>query len=204
MAAQCRTDLVRHRCAAIGARDGHRRLASGARLLASHRVICLVWYRWATVKYSVFRSQAGNVLVIQDREHDRIVDEINRRRKDQLLALYGELDMRNTLEDEIAKFSWLHEQDVLSKDELEGRLAQARAPFRRQGRQHPASFIDGCAGETGAMRCCRHRARVAGPAGVGVLRVRRNFALPRAPVQRGQVERERMALHGFYMRKRSA
>ena len=96
-------------------------------------VICLVWYRWATVKYSVFRTQEGNVLVIQDREHDRIVDEINRRRKDQLLALYGELDTRNTLEDEIAKFSWLHEQAVLSKDELEGRLAQARAAFQAPG-----------------------------------------------------------------------
>lgn len=96
-------------------------------------VICLVWYRWATVKYSVFRTQAGNVLVIQDREHDRIVDEINRRRKGQLLALYGELDTRNTLEDEIAKFSWLHEQDVLSKDELEGRLAQAHAAFQAPG-----------------------------------------------------------------------
>jgi hypothetical protein len=117
-------------------------------------VICLVGYRWATVKYSVFRTQAGNVLVIQDREHDRIVDEINRRRKDQLLALYGELDMRNTLEDEIAKFSWLHEQDVLSKDNLRDASHRRARPFRRRGRQHPASFIDGCAGETGAMRCC--------------------------------------------------
>ncbi|MBS0174128.1 MAG: hypothetical protein JSR64_08830 [Nitrospira sp.] len=71
--------------------------------------------------------------MIQDREHDRIVDEINRRRKDQLLALYGELDTRNTLEDEIAKFSWLHEQDVLSKEQLEGRLAQARAAFQAPG-----------------------------------------------------------------------
>lgn len=34
------------------------------------------------------------------------------------------------LEDEIAKFSWLHEQDVLSTDELEGRLAQERAAFQ--------------------------------------------------------------------------
>ena len=122
---------MRHRCAAIGARDGQRRLAlQGEAWL--HRVICLVWVPLATVKYSVFRSQAGNVLVIQDREHDRIVDEINRRRKDQLPALYGELDMRNTLEDEIAKFSWLHEQDVLSKDERRT-PAQARAVFRRQG-----------------------------------------------------------------------
>ena len=37
------------------------------------------------------------------------------------------------LEDEIAKFSWLHEQDVLSKDELEGRLAQARSAFQAPG-----------------------------------------------------------------------
>ncbi len=78
--------------------------------------------------------------MIQDREHDRIVDEINRRRKDQLLALYGELDMRNTLEDEIAKFSWLHEQDVLSKDELEGRLAQARAAFQAPGPAAPSQL----------------------------------------------------------------
>lgn len=93
-------------------------------------LICLLWYRWATVKYSVFRTSAGNVLVIQDREHDRIVDEIKRRRREQLLALYGELDTRNTLDEEIGKFSWLHEQGVLSQEELEQRLAQVRAAFQ--------------------------------------------------------------------------
>ena len=114
----------------------------GARLLALIGVICLVGYRWATVKYSVFRTQAGNVLVIQDREHDRIVDEINRRRKDQLLALYGELDTRNTLEDEIAKFSWLHEQDVLSKEQLGGTPRTGARPFRRRaGNIQPASLM---------------------------------------------------------------
>ena len=95
--------------------------------------ICLVWYRWSTVEYSVFRAQEGNVFVIRDDKHDRIVDEIKRRRKDRLLALYGSLDTRNTLDEEIAKFSWLHEQGVLSKDELESRLAQAHDFFQESG-----------------------------------------------------------------------
>lgn len=70
----------------------------------------------------------GSVWVIQDgKHHDHIIDEIRSRRKNQLLAWYGELNLENGLEKEVAKFRWLAEQQVITEDEARSRIAQIHA-----------------------------------------------------------------------------
>ena len=88
-------------------------------------LICLAWAHYSKVKYTVFKSERGNFFVIQDKSHDRIISEISSRRKSQLLAWYGEVNPENELEQEIAKFQWLLEQDVISKEESDSKIAQA-------------------------------------------------------------------------------
>jgi len=85
---------------------------------------CIAWAYFSTVKYSVFKSDQGSVYVIQGKNHDTIIDEINSRRKTQLLDWYGEVNPENNLENEIGKFRWLADQNVISKEESEEKIAQ--------------------------------------------------------------------------------
>jgi hypothetical protein len=88
-------------------------------------LVCVVWAHFSKVKYTVFRAERGNIFVIQDKKHDQIIDEINQRRKSQLLKWYGEVNPENELENEIQKFKWLVEQEIISKEEYEQKIAQA-------------------------------------------------------------------------------
>lgn len=86
---------------------------------------CVAWAHFTKVKYSVFKAERENVFVIHDKNHDKIIDELNSRKKVQLLNWYGEVNLENNLEQEIGKFKWLVEQDVITKEESEIKIAQA-------------------------------------------------------------------------------
>lgn len=86
---------------------------------------CVIWAYFSKVKYTVFRMDRGNIFVIQDKYHDTIIDELKKRRKSQLLQWYGEINPENDLENEIRKFKWLVEQEVISEEESEKKIAQA-------------------------------------------------------------------------------
>ena len=85
---------------------------------------CLVWYLFTIVKYTVLDGAQSRVYVIQDGQHDKIVGEIMNRRKDQLLKLYGNSDLENEPAKEITKFQWLKENEVMTPEEADIRIAQ--------------------------------------------------------------------------------
>lgn len=87
---------------------------------------CVVWAHFSTIKYSIFKLERGNIFIIQDKNHDQIIEEIRTRRKSQLLSWYGDFDPDNDIENEIGKFNWLVEQGALSKEESEKKIAQAK------------------------------------------------------------------------------
>lgn len=87
--------------------------------------ICIIWAYLSKVKYTVFRAEQGNIFVIQDKNHDSIIKELNTRRKSQLFQWYGDVNPDNELENEVQKFKWLVEQDVITKSESEQKIAQA-------------------------------------------------------------------------------
>lgn len=86
---------------------------------------CVAWAHLSKVKYTVFQSERGNIFVIQDKNHDQIIGELKSRRKSQLLKWYGDVNPENDLENEIQKFKWLVEQEVISKEESEQKIAMA-------------------------------------------------------------------------------
>lgn len=91
---------------------------------------CLAVYAATRVKYTVIGFGSGNVYVIQDNKtHDKILDELMSRRKAQLLSLYGEVDLENDLERETAKFAYLVEQGVISKEEADDKIRRAATAF---------------------------------------------------------------------------
>ena len=86
---------------------------------------CVCWANFSKVTYSVFKAETGNIFVIHDSKHEKIISEINARRKAQLLDWYGEINLQNELSQEIGKFKWLVEQGVMSKEEADQKIAQA-------------------------------------------------------------------------------
>ncbi|WP_434361242.1 hypothetical protein NF212_22860 [Parasalinivibrio latis] len=88
-------------------------------------VVCVAWAHFSKIKYSVFRFENGSVLIMQDKSHEIIVEEINKRRKTQLLQWYGEVNPENELSNEIQKFKWLTEQNIMSKEESDKKIAEA-------------------------------------------------------------------------------
>ncbi|MFA0566931.1 hypothetical protein [Vibrio gallaecicus] len=86
-------------------------------------LLCLGWFAFTKIKYSVFKTEYGNIFVINDRKHDQIIDEIKSRKKAQLSAWYGEINLDNGLDHEISKFRWLAEMDVITDQEAEEKIA---------------------------------------------------------------------------------
>jgi len=86
---------------------------------------CIAWAHFSKVKYSIFQAEHGNIYIIQGKKHDEIISELNTRRKKQLLNWYGEVNPENELENEIGKFKWLVEQNIITKEESEQKIAQA-------------------------------------------------------------------------------
>jgi hypothetical protein len=83
---------------------------------------CLAWYFISRIKHSVFKTEAGNVFIMQDSQHNKIIKEIRERRKKQLLDWYGNIDIDNELENEISKFNWLVKEEVLTEKEAEEKI----------------------------------------------------------------------------------
>jgi hypothetical protein len=88
-------------------------------------ILCLIWFRYSKVVYSVFKAEAGHVFVIQGDEHDRIIHEIHSRRKKQLFDWYGEINIETDLDSEIEKFKWLSSEKVLTDEQAQQKISEA-------------------------------------------------------------------------------
>ena len=88
-------------------------------------LLCLFAHYFTKVRYSVFQTGVANVFVIQDgRMHDKVIEEIKSRKKALLKSRYGEINSDNSIENEINKFKWLAEQQILTKTEADMKIAQ--------------------------------------------------------------------------------
>ncbi|MBM5572228.1 MULTISPECIES: hypothetical protein [Deefgea] len=88
-------------------------------------IACVAISFYTKVKFTVMQNEHGGVWVIQDKNHDSILEEIRIRKQQQLLDWYGGFNSENTLNQEIAKFKWLAEQGVISDLEANNKIAQA-------------------------------------------------------------------------------
>ncbi|MFS1486245.1 hypothetical protein BCU43_000485 [Vibrio lentus] len=92
----------------------------------------LVWSHFSKVKYSVFEMDSANILVIQDKNHDLIINELKTRKKSQLLEWYGHVNQDNESEVEVGKFKWLLDEDVITKEEYEEKIAQIESLIKEE------------------------------------------------------------------------
>ena len=69
------------------------------------------------VKYTMLRSENGDIYIINDNKHDEIFNEIKNRRRSALRSLYGAVDSCNEPETELEKFDWLLREDAITHEE---------------------------------------------------------------------------------------
>lgn len=93
-------------------------------LLISLGLGCLLWAFLTKISYTVWQTERGNIFVIKDKKHDDVIDELNTRRKKQLLSWYGDINPDNELENEIDKFKWLVKENVMSDEEARVKIAE--------------------------------------------------------------------------------
>ncbi|MDH5823333.1 hypothetical protein QFW77_10090 [Luteimonas sp. RD2P54] len=96
---------------------------------------CYAIYRYRVTRFTIVPSDKGNLLVIDDTEGERILQEIASRRADQFRREYDFMPEGESPDQHRSRFKWLHREGALSDEELEQRLAAIRADETNVG--HP-------------------------------------------------------------------
>lgn len=78
-------------------------------------VLCFAIYWWGKTSYTTIATKKGLIAVLTGAHHDEIMGEIAQRRKDQLLKLCGEVNLDNDPVDELNKYKWLFDYEVISE-----------------------------------------------------------------------------------------
>jgi hypothetical protein len=82
--------------------------------------ILIIGRRYARFDATRVPLASGNtILVFHDGQHHAILGEITRRRKTEMLRLYGDADPLNHPQLELKKFLWLKEEGIITESEFE-------------------------------------------------------------------------------------
>ena len=87
---------------------------------------CLAAHALIRAEVVYLPSDAGEISLLRNGRYDTLMEEINKRRKKQLLEWYGDIDFGNDPEEEIRKFHWLHSEHLISEDQLRRTIAIIR------------------------------------------------------------------------------
>jgi len=100
---------------------------------------CVIAARWRTVRYTKIPTEKGNLLIIQDEQHDGILAQIEARRVDQLRRWYDFFDAEEDAARQQQRFEWLRGEGALSDVELAERLRTLQGMVRMP--EIPGEFV---------------------------------------------------------------
>lgn len=89
---------------------------------------CYVAYRVRSTGFTILPTEKGNLLVIDDKDGPRVLDEIERRRAEHMRREYDFFPESDTPEQLAGRFRWLHREGALNDAELEQRLSRIPLP----------------------------------------------------------------------------
>lgn len=84
---------------------------------------CLLCAQLFRAKSTVYNTEQGEVVVLHDGQHKQLLNELDKRKREQMRDWYGQINFNNGIEQEINKFRWLLEEKVLTKREVEQKIA---------------------------------------------------------------------------------
>ena len=80
-------------------------------------VICLGIYFFHQIKFTVVEG-SDKILVVQDEQHDKILEVIFSKRNEYVLDKYGEIDFDNHPDDEMSRFKAMKKEKVITDEEF--------------------------------------------------------------------------------------
>jgi len=103
-------------------------------------LLCYLIFRLRTTRYTIIPSDKGNLLVIHNSDHDRIVNELahcssEQRRADQFRREYDFVPNGDEPDNYRKRLDWLKREGVLSDEDVEIRWATFMAASGRDERQ---------------------------------------------------------------------
>lgn len=93
--------------------------------------VCVLAWRFRTTRFTVVPTDQGNLLVIDDKDGELILKEIETRRARQFRDEYDFMPDSETAEQHRNRFKWLHREGALTEEELGQRLAMVGAATKR-------------------------------------------------------------------------
>ena len=88
---------------------------------------CLGFYRFTWSQYTVLDTEEGSIWIIDNDQHDEILNAIETRRKEKLLAWYQGIEFNDDVENEIQTLEWLVKNKVLTRDEGSERINKLKS-----------------------------------------------------------------------------
>ena len=98
-------------------------------------LLCYLIFRLRTTRYTIIPSDKGNLLVIHNSDHDRIVNELETRRADQFRREYDFVPDGDEPDNYRKRLDWLKREGALSDEDVEKRWASFMAASGRDERQ---------------------------------------------------------------------
>ena len=98
-------------------------------------LLCYLIFRLRTTRYTIIPSDKGNLLVIHNGDHDRIVKELEMRRADQFRREYDFVPDGDEPDNYRKRLDWLKREGALSDEDVEKRWASFMAASGRDERQ---------------------------------------------------------------------
>ena len=93
--------------------------------------VCVLAWRFRTTRFTVVPTDMGNMFVIDDKDGELILKEIETRRARQFRDEYDFMPESETAEQHRNRFNWLHREGALTEEELGQRLAMVGAATKR-------------------------------------------------------------------------
>lgn len=82
-------------------------------------LVVYVFYLFSVTRYTILDGYRRKIYIIHDKQHDTIINSIYKMRKDFMKKKYGELNLQSNSREELRRFQWLLEQEVITDKEFE-------------------------------------------------------------------------------------
>jgi hypothetical protein len=84
--------------------------------------VCLAIYYFVSTKYTVVPSVQGNVLIIHDENREAVLEALNKKVKEFVIAEFGDINFERTFEEERKKYKSLLDADIIGESQFNAYL----------------------------------------------------------------------------------
>jgi hypothetical protein len=90
-------------------------------------------YRRSRAEFTVYDAPMGQITVLEDKQHDKIIRAIEERRRAAIRSEAVDINLDRPVEMELEKYEWLHKHGVITDEEHREKIAALGALQREDG-----------------------------------------------------------------------